>query len=136
MNKSNWINNNNDMINLFYNNILNFISINNEYIKLNTDEESYFNKFCDFLFDNYILNKELDKINMDNNFDYFETMFCSDLTDLFIEIKNIAQGYTSDIFKKKYNSYDLIEFIYKNITLYENYNEIIDVSDEYEEDYF
>ena len=136
MNKSEWINNNIDMINYFFNNLCNFIHKNDEDFKLNTDEETLFNNLCEFLYNCYIIDKNTIDIKYDNNFEYFDSIYCSDITDLFINMKNIADGFTNDIFKKKNNSYDLTEFIYVNISLNEDYNKTFDESEEeYEEEY-
>ena len=116
-----WINNNLDMINYFFDKLYNFIHKNDEDFKLNTDEETLFNNFCDFLYNNYILNKYNSKIIYDKNFEYFDLKYCSDIVDLFIEFKKISYEFTNNIFDKNKNSNDLLEFIYKNIELLEDY---------------
>ena len=134
MNKSLWIDNNIDMINYFINELIIFIEKYEDEFKLITDEETFLDDFAEFLFNNYILNKDLDKIKYDNNFEYFEMMYSTDIIDLFSEFKNIAYGFTNDIFNNKKNneSYSLLEFIYNNIELLEDYNED---NDDIEEDY-
>ena len=116
-----WINNNLDMINYFFDNLCNFIHKNDEDFKLNTDEETLFDNLCVFLYENYILNEYNYKIIYDRNFEYFDLKYCSDIVDLFIEFKEISYGFTNDIFNKNKNSNDLLEFIYKNIELLEDY---------------
>ena len=116
-----WINKNLDMINYFFDNLCNFIHKNDEDFKLNTDEETLFNNLCVFLYENYILNEYNYKIIYDRNFEYFDLKYCSDIVDLFIEFKEISYGFTNDIFKNNKNSNDLLEFIYKNIELLEDY---------------
>ena len=116
-----WINNNLDMINYFFDNLCNFIHKNDEDFKLNTDEETLFNNLCVFLYENYILNEYNSKIIYDKNFEYFDLKYCSDIVDLFIKFKEISYGFTNDIFNKNKNSNDLLEFIYKNIELLEDY---------------
>ena len=116
-----WINNNIDMINYFFDNLCNFIHKNDDDFKLNTDEETLFNNLCVFLYENYILNEYNSKIIYDKNFEYFDLKYCSDIIDLFIEFKEISYGFTNDIFKNNKNSNDLLEFIYKNIELLEDY---------------
>ena len=61
-------------------------------------------------------------------------MYSTDIIDLFSEFKNIAYGFTNDIFNSKKNneSSSLLEFIYNNIELLEDYNED---NDDIEEDY-
>ena len=119
-----WINNNLDMINYFFDNLCNFIHKNDEDFKLNTDEETLFNNLCLFLYENYILNEYNSKIIYDKNFEYFDLKYCSDIVDLFIKFKEISYGFTNDIFNKNKNSNDLLEFIYKNIELLEDYENI------------
>ena len=116
-----WINNNIDMINYFFDNLCNFIQKNDDDFKLNTDEETLFNNLCVFLYENYILNEYNSKIIYDKNFEYFDLKYCSDIVDLFIDFKEISYGFTNDIFNKNKNSNDLLEFIYKNIELLEDY---------------
>ena len=116
-----WINNNLDMINYFFDNLCNFIHKNDEDFKLNTDEETLFNNLCVFLYENYILNEYNYKIIYDRNFEYFDLKYCSDIVDLFVEFKEISYGFTNDIFNKNKTSNDLLEFIYKNIELLEDY---------------
>ena len=116
-----WINNNIDMINYFFDNLCNFIHKNDEDFKLNTDEETLFNNLCVFLYENYILNEYNSKIIYDKNFEYFDLKYCSDIVDLFIDFKEISYGFTNDIFKNNKDSNDLLEFIYKNIELLEDY---------------
>jgi len=134
MNKSLWIDNNIDMINYFINELIIFIEKYDDELKLITDEETFLDNFVGFLFNNYILNKNPDIVNYDNNFEYFEIMYSTDIIDLFSEFKNIAYGFTNDIFNSKKNneSYSLLEFIYNNIELLEDYNED---NDGIEEDY-
>ena len=116
-----WINKNLDMINYFFDNLCNFIHKNDEDFKLNTDEETLFNNLCVFLYENYILNEYNSKIIYNKNFEYFDLKYCSDIVDLFIKFKEISYGFTNDIFNKNKNSNDLLEFIYKNIELLEDY---------------
>ena len=139
MNKSLWIDNNIDMINYFINELIKFIEKYEDEFKLITDEETFLDNFVEFLFNNYILNKDSDKIEYDNNFEYFETMYSSDIIDLFSEFKNISYGFTNDIFNHKNESYSLTEFIFTQINLTEDYNDIKeDNSDDelVEEDHF
>ena len=133
-----WINNNLDMINFFFDKLINFIDKNDEDFKLNTDEESLFNNFCEFLYENYILNNYDSKLIYNKNFEYFDLKYCSDIIDLFIDFKEISYGFTNNFFNKNNNSNDLIEFIYKNIELFEDYeNNYNSDEDGYlEEDYY
>ena len=132
-----WINNNLDMINYFFDNLCNFIHKNDKDFKLNTDEETLFNNLCVFLYENYILNEYNSKIIYDKNFEYFDLKYCSDIVDLFIDFKEISYGFTNDIFKNNKDSNDLLEFIYKNIELLEDYENIYnsDEDENIDEDY-
>jgi len=124
MNKTLWIDNNIDMINYLIEKLIIFIEKYVDDFKLITDEETFLDNFVYFLFDNYILNKKLDIVEYDNNFEYFETMYSSDIIDLFSEFKNISYGFTNDIFNHKNESYSLTEFIFTQINLTEDYNDI------------
>ena len=124
MNKTLWIDNNIDMINYLIEKLIIFIEKYEDDFKLITDEETFLDNFVEFLFNNYILNKDSDKIEYDNNFEYFETMYSSDIIDLFSEFKNISYGFTNDIFNHKNESYSLTEFIFTQINLTEDYNDI------------
>ena len=136
--KSHWIYYNIDMINFFIHELLTFINKNNTSFTLNTDLETFYDNFVHFLYHNYYLNLDIEDCEYDNNLDYFQGMYESDIIDLFSEFKDIADGFTSDIFKKRNESYSLLEFIYDNINLEEDYNIIDELSDdEYiEEEYY
>jgi len=132
--KKEWVLNNIDMINLFFDKLIIFIEKNNEEIQLITNEYSLYKKFYRFLYKNYILKKYKDNVILDNNFDYFETMYCSDIIDLFNEFKSISYGFTNDIFKNINDPFDLIIFIYDNIELLNDYNDLENILDEEEYD--
>ena len=139
MNKHDWINFNLDMINFFLHKLLKFINNYDKEFTLNTDLETFYNNFTDFLYNNYYLNLEFkDYTDYDRNFEYFESMYEDDIIDLFSEFKEIAYGFTSDIFKFRNEAYSLLEFIYENINLEEDYNILNDdVEEEYvEEEYY
>ena len=139
MNKSDWINYNIDMINFFIHELLKFINKYNKEFTLNTDLETFYDNFSNFLYNNYYLDLEFkDYIDYDRNYDYFESMYEDDIIDLFSEFKEIAYGFTSDIFKLRNESYSLLEFIYDNINLEEDYNILNDdIEEEYvEEEYY
>ena len=103
-----------------------------------TTEEMLFNLFCDFLYDNFIKDDYKSEINYDINFEYFDLKYCSDIVDLFIDFKEISYGFTNNIFNyKNKDSNDLIEFIYKNIELYEDFINEEDIQEEcIEEEYY
>ena len=138
MNKHDWINFNLDMINFFLHELLKFINNYDKEFTLNTDLETFYDNFVHFLYHNYYLNLDIELDEHDNNLDYFQGMYESDIIDLFSEFKEIADGFTSDIFKKRNESYSLLEFIYDNINLEEDYNITNELSDEeyVEEEYY
>ena len=134
--KKEWVLKNIDMINLFFNKLIIFIEKHNEDIQLITNEYSLYKKFYKFLYKNYILKKYHDNVILDNNFDYFETMYCTDIIDLFNDFKNISYGFTNDIFKNINDPFDLIVFIYENIELLDDYNDYEDIlEEEYYDEY-
>ena len=143
MNKSDWIDYNLDMINFFIHELLKFINKYNKEFTLNTDLETFYENFSDFLYHNYYLNLEFkdntdyDR-NYDRNYEYFESMYEDDIIDLFSEFKEIAIGFTSNIFRFRNESYSLLEFIYDNINLEKDYNiSNDDIEEEYiEEEYY
>ena len=127
-----WINNNNEMINNFFDKLLLFIDSNNADFKLNTDNGTLFKNFSIFLYDNFILNNYNSDIISNKNYEYFDLKYCSDIVDLFIDFKEISYGFTNSIFNKNKTSLDLIEFIYKNIELFEDFENSSDIEeDEY-----
>ena len=147
MNKSNWIDYNLDMINFFIDELLKFINKYNKEFTLNTDLETFYDNFSNFLYNNYYLNLEFkDNIDYDRNcdkyydrnYEFFESMYEDDIIDLFGEFKEIAYGFTSDIFRYRNESYSLSEFIYDNINLEDDYNILNDdIVEEYvEEEYY
>ena len=139
MNKSDWIDFNLDMINFFIHELLKFINKYDKEFTLNTDLETFYDNFIDFLYNNYYLNLEFkDYTDYDKNFEYFESMYQDDIIDLFSEFKEISYGFTSDIFRLRNESYSLLEFIYYNINLEEDYNILNDdIEEEYvEEEYY
>ena len=79
---------------------------------------------------------------MDNNdFDYEDYFFCkysSDLTDLFLKIKDISDGYCVNIFNNTYQTqngtHDLSRFIFDKIILLDEINEPNEDNHELEEE--
>ena len=127
-----WANNNNEMINKFFDKLLLFIDRNNTDFKSNTDNGTLFKNFSIFLYDNFILNNYNSDIILNKNYEYFDLKYCSDIVDLFIDFKEISYGFTNSIFNKNKTSLDLIEFIYKNIELFEDFENSSDIEeDEY-----
>lgn len=139
MNKSDWVDFNLDMINFFIHELLKFINKYDKEFTLNTDLETFYRNFSNFLYNNYYLNLEFKDItDYDRNYEFFESMYEDDIIDLFSEFKEIAYGFTSNIFRFRNESYSLLEFIYDNINLVEDYNILNgDIEEEYvEEEYY
>ena len=123
MNKSQWINYNIDMINLFIHELVLFINKYNTELKLNTNDDTFYDNFVSFLYKNYILKEYYELNEYDHNFEYFESMYQTDIIDLFNKFKNISYGFTNNIFNHNNESYSLLEFIFNNIDLINDYNE-------------
>ena len=138
MYKSLWIDYNIDMINFFIHELLIFINKYNTEFTLNTDLETFYDNFVYFLYHNYYLDLDIELPDYDSNFEYFESMYNSDIIDLFSNFKDIADGFTSNIFRKRNESYSLLEFIYDNIYLENDHNIINEeIYEEYvEEEYY
>ena len=57
--------------------------------------------------------------------EYFELKYTSEITDMFIEFKNISNNYCSNIFFNKWNTSDsIINLITNNISDINIYNDI------------
>tara|TARA_A100001015_G_scaffold289410_1_gene361259 strand:+ start:479 stop:895 length:417 start_codon:yes stop_codon:yes gene_type:complete len=138
MYESLWIDYNIDMINFFIHELLIFINKYNTEFTLNTDLETFYDNFVFFLYHNYYLDLDIELPDYDSNFEYFESMYNTDIIDLFGNFKDIANGFTSDIFKERNESYSLLEFIYDNINLENDHNIINEeIFEEYiEEEYY
>jgi len=138
MYESLWIDCNIDMINFFIHELLIFINKYNTEFTLNTDLETFYDNFVYFLYHNYYLDLDIELSDYDSNFEYFESMYNTDIIDLFGNFKDIADGFTSDIFRFRNESYSLLEFIYDNINLENDHNIINEeIFEEYiEEEYY
>ena len=138
MNKFRWVNYNIDMINFFIHELLIFINKYNTEFTLNTDLDTFYDNFVYFLYHNYYLDLDIELPDYDSNFEYFESMYNTDIIDLFGNFKDIADGFTSDIFRFRNESYSLLEFIYDNINLENDHNIINEeIFEEYiEEEYY
>ena len=139
MYKSLWIDHNIDMINYLIHELLIFINKYNTEFTLNTDLDTFYDNFIHFLYNNYYLDLDIELSEYDCNFEYFESMYETDIIDLFSNFKDIANGFTSNIFKDRNESYSLLEFIYDNINLENDHNIINeDINELYieEEEYY
>ena len=111
------------MINLLIHELNLFIEKYNTELKLNTNNETFYDNFVSFLYENYILKEKIRLNEYDHNFEYFESMYQTDIIDLFNKFKNISYGFTNNIFNHNNESYSLLEFIFNNIDLINDYNE-------------
>ena len=138
MNKFSWVNYNIEMINFFIHELSIFINKYNTEFTLNTDLDTFHDNFVYFLYNNYYLDLDIEPNEYDCNFEYFESMYETDIIDLFSNFKDIADGFTSDIFRFRNESYSLLEFIYDNIHLENDHNIINEeIFEEYiEEEYY
>ena len=80
------------MINYFIHELLKFIDDNNTDFTLNTDLETFYDNFVHFLYHNYYLDLDIELGDHDNNLDYYQGMYESDIIDLFSEFKDIADA--------------------------------------------
>ena len=88
MNKSDWIDFNLDMINFFIHELLKFINKYDKEFNLNTDLETFYGNFIDFLYNNYYLNLEFkDNTDYDRNYEFFESMYEDDIIDVVEDIE-------------------------------------------------
>lgn len=65
--------------------------------------------------------------------DYFFTKYNSDISDLFLKIKEISNGYCVNLFNNNYQTRfgtnDLMEFIFENIILEDEIKDLEDNTD-------
>ena len=100
--------------------------LDNSEIKLITDEEEFYNSFINMVYYEYY-NNNLPIVNEtdEQSTEYFELKYTSDITDLFIEFKNISNNCCSHIFFNKWNTSDsIINLITNNISDINIYNDI------------
>tara|TARA_R110001599_G_scaffold292332_4_gene496004 strand:+ start:220 stop:636 length:417 start_codon:yes stop_codon:yes gene_type:complete len=100
--------------------------LDNSEIKLITDEEEFYNSFINMVYYEYY-NNNLPIVNEtdEQSTEYFELKYTSDITDMFIEFKNISNNCCSHIFFNKWNTSDsIINLITNNISDINIYNDI------------
>ena len=100
--------------------------LDNSEIKLITDEEEFYNSFINMVYYEYY-NNNLPIVNEtdEQSTEYFELKYTSDITDMFIEFKNISNNCCSHIFFNKWNTSDnILNLIINNISDINIYNDI------------
>ena len=100
--------------------------LDNSEIKLITDEEEFYNSFINMVYYEYY-NNNVPIVNEtdEESTEYFELKYTSDITDMFIEFKNISNNCCSHIFFNKWNTSDsIINLITNNISDIHIYNDI------------
>jgi hypothetical protein len=100
--------------------------LDNSEIKLITDEEEFLNSFINMVYYEYY-NNNIPIVNEtdEQSTEYFELKYTSDITDMFIEFKNISNNCCSNIFFNKWNTSDsIINLITNNISDINIYNDI------------
>ena len=100
--------------------------LDNSEIKLITDEEEFYNSFINMVYYEYY-NNNIPIVNEtdEQSTEYFELKYTSNITDMFIEFKNISNNYCSNIFFNKWNTSDsIINLITNNISDINIYNDI------------
>ena len=100
--------------------------LDNSEIKLITDEGEFFNSFINMVYYEYYNNNVLIVNETDEqSTEYFELKYTSDITDMFIEFKNISNNCGSNIFFNKWNTSDnILNLITNNISDINIYNDI------------
>ena len=100
--------------------------LDNSEIKLITDEEEFYNSFINMVYYEYY-NNNIPIVNEtdEQSTEYFELKYTSNITDMFIEFKNISNNCCSNIFFNKWNTSDsIINLITNNISDINIYNDI------------
>jgi hypothetical protein len=101
---------NKEILDNLLNHILDFVNRNSELYFVNDFSSLKIN------FYNFVYHKKEININNDEKFNVFSMKHTSDISDLYLHLKNIAKSYNSQIFHhKNNNSYDLLCFIFQNI---------------------
>mgnify|MGYP003657090481 CR=1 FL=1 len=100
--------------------------LDNSEIKLIIEEEEFLNSFINMVYYEYY-NNNVPIVNEteEETTEYFEFKYTSEITDMFIEFKNISNNYCSNIFFNKWNTSDsIINLITNNISDINIYNDI------------
>jgi len=100
--------------------------LDNSEIKLIIEEDEFYNSFINMVYYEYY-NNNVPIVNEteEQSTEYFELKYTSEITDMFIEFKNISNNYCSNIFFNKWNTSDsIINLITNNISDINIYNDI------------
>ena len=98
-----------ELVNRLFNLVINWIDINKNELSLNTDIETFKENFYYFFYKKI---KSQDII-FDDNYDYFETKYNSDIIDLLSYMKKICNDYCNN--NLKYTNINFLDFIYNNV---------------------
>tara|TARA_Y100001958_G_C21230745_1_gene556461 strand:- start:216 stop:710 length:495 start_codon:yes stop_codon:yes gene_type:complete len=139
-----------NIINIIYNYLIDFIDSNIE-IKINTDKETFYKNLCKFLYNEYFLYNKINYIsnnknytddyeeNLDILFEYFNSIFSDEITDLYMNFKDITKYYNVDLFTNKNDtSFPFVEFLFYNCDIKESYldDEDSDLEENHNYDFF
>lgn len=131
MNFNDWFQENKEILSLMYQRLVNLIDTWCDVYFL-SDKNACFQDFVKTVFDEYVnefssSNHELDE----ESSLYFEMKYTEDITDLYIEFKNMSNNMCSIIFSNSTCTSDtLVNFIQKNIFVDLDYETDIDSDNE------
>ena len=139
-----------NIINIIYNYLIDFIDSNIE-IKINTDKETFYKNLCKFLYNEYFLYNKINYIsnnknytddyeeNLDILFEYFNSIFSDEITDLYMNFKDITKYYNVNLFTNKNDtSFPFVEFLFYNCDIKDSYldDEDSDLEENHNYDFF
>ena len=129
-----WYKKHKQILNLCFQLLIKWIS-NNDLTLVSTINNLYIN-FIILIYNEYYLktNIKQNKINPEE-YEYFETLFESDIVDLFIDFKDISYNNNSDLFSNQCSSFNILNFIENNVNINidEISNNINDINEIYDE---
>ena len=111
-----------DVLEILLRHVVKWYNETNE-LSMTTDPETFEQKWKEFFY--LSLNKGIVKqteLAFDENFQYFDSQYSEDISEIFEKYKEIQKFYNLDLFKDK--SYDLlIEFLYEYFDIMEEIDE-------------
>ena len=117
-----------DVLEILLRHIVKWYNETNE-LSMITDPETFEQRWKEFLYTT--LNKGIVKQNelaFDENFQYFDSQYSEDISEIFEKYKEIEKFYNLDLFKDK--SYDLlIEFLYEYFDIMEEIDDALEEED-------